>query len=77
MQAYYIKISKNHIRYYREIAGLSQAELGRAIGVSQQSVNKYEHGRTNPSLATAVGLAELFDVSVRDLFEFDQGYYYC
>ncbi len=75
MQAYYIKILKNHIRYYREIAGLSQSELARAIGVSQQSVNKYEHGVMNPGLATAVRLSDLFDVSVRDLFEFEEGYY--
>ena len=63
----------NHIRYYREIAGISQAELGRAVGVSQQAVNKYEHFEMNPSIATAVKLSEFFEVPISALFEISYG----
>ena len=62
---------KNHIRFYREIAGLSQAKLGYAVGVTQQAVDKYERGLMNPSLATIIRLSEFFEVPVSALFEMD------
>ncbi len=38
----------------REARGLSQAQLARILGVSQQAVAKLESGRANPSIQTLV-----------------------
>jgi ribosome-binding protein aMBF1 (putative translation factor) len=51
------------IRWARQDAGLSQAELGRRAGVSQQQINKLEDPDENPKIETlekvarALGLA--------------------
>lgn len=37
-------MEKNNIRYYRELAGISQAELGRRSGISQQVIDLIEKG---------------------------------
>jgi transcriptional regulator with XRE-family HTH domain len=38
----------DRLRKARELAGYSQAELAAATGISRQSVNSYETGRTAP-----------------------------
>ena len=40
----------NDVRSLREARGLTQAQLGAALGVSRQSVNSIEKGRYDPSL---------------------------
>jgi predicted RNase H-like HicB family nuclease/DNA-binding XRE family transcriptional regulator len=58
------------IRWARQDAGLSQAELGRRAGVSQQQINKLEDPDENPKIETlervahALGLA--LDVNLID-----------
>jgi transcriptional regulator with XRE-family HTH domain len=49
------------IRKYREALGLSQAELGKAVGVSQATIDKIENGRTAlsrflPRIAARLGI---------------------
>lgn len=44
--------ASNLIRSARRRAGLSQRELARRAGTSQAMVNRYEHGRVEPSLGT-------------------------
>lgn len=52
------------IRELRMIAGLSQEELGRRVGVQRAAINKYEVGSvTNIPIATIEKLASVFDVS--------------
>lgn len=53
------------IRAARLAAGVSQAELARRAGTSQPAVNRYEHGRTTPSAATAERLIRACEASVR------------
>lgn len=43
---------------------ISQQELGDIVGVSQQSINKYENHNVEPGLETLVKIAEYFNVSV-------------
>lgn len=43
--------------------GLSQAELGRQLGVSASAVGMYEQGRREPSLDLVVHLARVFGVT--------------
>ena len=47
--------------------GLSQEELAEKLGVSRQSVSKWETGQSLPDLEKIIKLADLFGVSVDEL----------
>lgn len=59
-------ISQN-IATLRHLNGLTQEELAGRLGVSRQSVAKWESGESVPDLANAQMIAELFNVSLDDL----------
>ncbi len=61
----------NRVRDLRSREGMSQAELGTALGVSRQTVNSIENGRYLPSLPLAFALARLFDRAIEDIFDDD------
>ncbi len=51
----------NEIRTLRFLAGeMTQAELGRRIGVTRQTVAAIEAGRYAPTLETAFRIADVF-----------------
>lgn len=60
---------KNHVRERRDDAGLSQADLASAVGVTRQTINAIERERYDPSLELAFKLADYFDCRVEDLFD--------
>jgi len=60
---------RNDVRRRREAAGLSQADLADAVGVSRQTINAIERDRYDPSLELALELADFFDCRVEDLFD--------
>jgi putative transcriptional regulator len=60
---------KNEIRDRREAAGLSQADLAAAVGVTRQTINAIERERYDPSLELAFELARHFDCRVEELFD--------
>jgi transcriptional regulator with XRE-family HTH domain len=47
---------------------LTQSEMGRAIGVTFQQVQKYENGKNRVSASMLVRAAHVLDVSIVDLF---------
>ena len=59
---------KNDVRELREAAGLSQAALGDALGVSRQTINSIETGKYDPSLPLAFSLARFFSCTIEELF---------
>lgn len=56
------------IAVFRKAKGFTQEELASAIGVSAQSVSKWETGTTMPDILLLPVLADLFDVTVDALF---------
>jgi putative transcriptional regulator len=60
---------KNSLRARRMQAGLTQAELAAALGVSRQTVISIENGRYLPSLPLAFRIARLFEVPLEHVFE--------
>jgi len=52
----------------REQAGLTQADLGSAIGVTFQQVQKYEKGTNRVSASRLAKIADYLDCSIESLF---------
>lgn len=63
----------NDLPARREQRGLSQADLGEAVGVSRQTINAIERDRYDPSLELAFELAAEFDCPIEEIFEPDAG----
>lgn len=53
-----------NLKALRESAAVSQKQLADAIGVSQQSINKYENHNIEPDIGTLIRIADYFDTSV-------------
>ncbi len=56
------------MRELRGAAGMSQADLGDALGVSRQTINSIENERYLPSLPLAMAIARHFDAAVEEIF---------
>ncbi|MFN0083222.1 MAG: helix-turn-helix domain-containing protein [Ferruginibacter sp.] len=53
-----------HIMLLRKQKGLSQAELGKAIGTSGDVIGRYERDVITPSIDVIVKVAEALEVSI-------------
>lgn len=60
-----------NIKELRIERGLTQAELAKAIGVTQGAVYFWEKGINEPTAGYLVKMATLFSVSVDELLSFD------
>ena len=58
----------NRVREFRKKAGLTQAALGEAVGVSRQSIVSTEKGDYAPSVYLALRLARTLGATVEVLF---------
>ena len=56
----------------RKIRGFSQEALAEKVGVTRQTVSKWEVGESIPDLEKAAALAEALGVSVDELISYDQ-----
>ncbi len=59
---------KLKIRELREEAELTQRELAQKLSTSQRNVSNWETGVSEPDLSTVVLLADIFGVSIDELF---------
>ena len=59
----------NNIKKYRALFKLKQSDLAKEIGVTRQTINAVENGKTDPSLSLAFKLAKVFNCKIEDLFE--------
>lgn len=50
--------------YLRKQHGLSQEQLGEKIGVTRQTVSKWELGDTTPEMTKLIQLSDLFDIPI-------------
>ena len=56
----------------RKQRGWSQEQLGAKIGVTRQTVSKWETGDTTPELAKLIELSSLFEISVDQLIGIEE-----
>jgi putative transcriptional regulator len=64
---------KNNIKIERARHNFTQADLAEKIGVSRQSINAIEKGKYVPSAVLALKIAKLFNLSVEEVFELEDG----
>ena len=53
---------------YRKELGLTQEGLAQRLGVTNQAVSKWESGQSCPDIALLPGLADLFGITIDELF---------
>ncbi len=63
----------NRLYQLRRKAGLSQAQLGEKVGVSNKAVSKWENGQAKPGLDIVHMLADVLSVSVDELLNMSAG----
>lgn len=61
------------LRAEREKSGKTQAQLAELVGISCQMYQRYEYGQNDPSVRTAIRIADALNVSdVRELFSMSE-----
>ena len=63
---------KNRIEEIRKERGIRQEELAKSMGVSRQTISSLENGRYNPSIMLAYKIAKYFDMTIEDVFIFEE-----
>lgn len=61
----------NKIRELRARDGLSQLDLAQKVGVRRETVVFLEKGKYNPSLKLAYEISRVFNLSIEEVFLFD------
>ncbi|NLX62660.1 MAG: helix-turn-helix transcriptional regulator [Tissierellia bacterium] len=64
---------KNRLKEIRATKGISQEELAEALEVSRQTISSLENGRYNPSILLAFKIARFFQMSIEDVFIYEEG----
>ena len=62
---------KDNLIHLRKVQNLTQEEVADKVGVSRQAVAKWECGETVPDIEKCRLLAELFDVSLDSLVNYE------
>lgn len=63
---------KNRIKVLRAERDMTQAQLAAAVEVSRQTINAIETGKFDPSLPLAFKIARLFELSIEEVFQFEE-----
>ena len=63
---------QNRIAELRRERRITQEELGEAVGVTRQTIISLENGRYNASLLLAHKIARYFDLTIEDVFLFEE-----
>ncbi len=61
-----------HLKELRHQKRISQQQLATALGISQQSINKYENHNIEPDISLLIAMAEYFGTSIDYLVGYAQ-----
>jgi putative transcriptional regulator len=56
----------------RKSRGVTQEKLAAALRVSRQTIGSLENGRYNPSIILAFKVARYFNLSIEDIFIYEE-----
>ena len=63
---------KNKIEEIRKERGIRQEEFAKSMGVSRQTISSLENGRYNPSIMLAYKIAKYFELTIEEVFVFEE-----
>ena len=67
-----VKGLKNRLEEIRKSRGITQEQLAAALCVSRQTIGSLENGRYNPSIILAFKIARYFNLSIEDIFIYEE-----
>lgn len=67
-----VKYMKNYLEKLRKQRGIKQEELADILEVSRQTIGSLENGRYNPSILLAFKIAKYFDMSIEEIFIYEE-----
>ena len=62
----------NRLKEYRARINVNQTEMGKLVGVSRQTISQIERGDYSPSVTLALKIAKVLNVSVEDIFSYEE-----
>lgn len=62
----------NRLKEMRARLGVNQAEMGKLIGASRQTVSQIERGDYSPSVTLALKIAKVCNVTVEEIFTYEE-----
>ena len=63
---------KNRLEELRKQIGIKQEELAETLQVSRQTIGSLENGRYNPSIILAFKIARYFQMSIEEIFIYEE-----
>ena len=63
---------KNRLEELRKSRGIRQEELAEVLEVSRQTIGSLENGRYNPSILLAFKIAKYFEMSIEEIFIYEE-----
>ena len=63
----------NRLKEYRAKIKVNQTEMGNLVGVSRQTISQIERGDYSPSVTLALKIAKVLNVSVEEIFSYEEG----
>lgn len=63
---------KNRLEELRKNRGIRQEELAEILEVSRQTIGSLENGRYNPSILLAFKIAKYFEMSIEEIFIYEE-----
>jgi len=71
LEIWWLTIMKTKLKVFRAMKNITQEELAKEIGVTRQTIIAIEKEDYNPSLELAFKIAIFFEVSIEDVFIYD------
>lgn len=62
---------RTKLKEYRVRYDIKQSDLADRVGVRRETIGHLEKGEYNPSLKLAMDIAKIFNVSVEELFSYE------
>ena len=63
----------NRLKEYRAKIKVNQTKMGNLVGVSRQTISQIERGDYSPSVTLALKIAKVLNVSVEEIFSYEEG----
>nr|WP_207750659.1 helix-turn-helix transcriptional regulator [Anaeromonas gelatinilytica] len=63
---------KNKLEEIRKARSIKQEQLADALEVSRQTISSLENGRYNPSIILAFKIARYFNLSIEEVFIYEE-----